>query len=181
MSFSSFFPLCYSNNIVLETGDKYSLNKDGSELVIKDVKKVDEGDYTCIAKNKAGEKAEEVSLSVFGKRITMFAFNTTKCTVALFLPLWPAPLLTFAVHFSTAIPVSVCRFTQREAYILKKSMSYWKLIKPTPRTSKDITLEFLFARKFAPVFHKNVHAAPLYIKGVWNRSSNEACIYALLS
>ncbi|XP_027886394.1 neural cell adhesion molecule 1a isoform X10 [Xiphophorus couchianus] len=53
------------NNIVLETGDKYSLNEDGSELVIKEVKKVDEGDYTCIAKNKAGEKTEEVSLNVF--------------------------------------------------------------------------------------------------------------------
>ncbi|KAM4547320.1 neural cell adhesion molecule 1a isoform 5-T5 [Fundulus diaphanus] len=53
------------NSVVLETGDKYSLNKDGSELVIKEVKKVDEGDYTCIAKNKAGEKAEEVSLNVF--------------------------------------------------------------------------------------------------------------------
>ncbi|KAM8834786.1 neural cell adhesion molecule 1-like isoform 3-T3 [Synchiropus picturatus] len=53
------------NNIVLETGDKYSLNEDGSELVIKDVIKVDEGDYTCIAKNKAGEKREEVSLNVF--------------------------------------------------------------------------------------------------------------------
>ncbi|XP_054902918.1 neural cell adhesion molecule 1a isoform X7 [Poeciliopsis prolifica] len=53
------------NNIVLEMGDKYSLNEDGSELVIKEVKKVDEGDYTCIAKNKAGEKTEEVSLNVF--------------------------------------------------------------------------------------------------------------------
>ncbi|XP_047235178.1 neural cell adhesion molecule 1a isoform X20 [Girardinichthys multiradiatus] len=53
------------NNVVLETGDKYSLNEDGSELVIKEVKKVDEGDYTCIAKNKAGEKSEEVSLNVF--------------------------------------------------------------------------------------------------------------------
>uniref|UniRef100_A0A3P9PN36 Neural cell adhesion molecule 1a n=1 Tax=Poecilia reticulata TaxID=8081 RepID=A0A3P9PN36_POERE len=53
------------NNIVLETGDKYSLNEDGSELVIKEVRKVDEGDYTCIAKNKAGEKTEEVSLNVF--------------------------------------------------------------------------------------------------------------------
>ncbi|XP_014328334.1 neural cell adhesion molecule 1-like isoform X9 [Xiphophorus maculatus] len=53
------------NNIVLETGDKYSLNEDGSELVIKEVKKVDEGDYTCIAKNKAGEKTEEVGLNVF--------------------------------------------------------------------------------------------------------------------
>uniref|UniRef100_A0A672H914 Neural cell adhesion molecule 1-like n=1 Tax=Salarias fasciatus TaxID=181472 RepID=A0A672H914_SALFA len=51
------------------TGDGRSLeeglNEDGSELVIKDVKKVDEGDYTCIAKNKAGEKTEEVSLNVF--------------------------------------------------------------------------------------------------------------------
>lgn len=53
---------------MLEPGEKYGLNEDGSELMIKDVKKVDEGDYTCIAKNKAGEKAEEVSLNVFGKR-----------------------------------------------------------------------------------------------------------------
>uniref|UniRef100_A0A3Q3B244 Neural cell adhesion molecule 1a n=1 Tax=Kryptolebias marmoratus TaxID=37003 RepID=A0A3Q3B244_KRYMA len=53
------------NNAVLEDGDKYNLNEDGSELIIKDVKKVDEGDYTCIAKNKAGEKTEEVSLNVF--------------------------------------------------------------------------------------------------------------------
>lgn len=72
------FSLCNSNNVVLETGDKYSLNEDGSELVIKDVKKVDEGDYTCIAKNKAGEKAEEVSLNVFGKRVTPFAYSSIK-------------------------------------------------------------------------------------------------------
>lgn len=102
MSFSS-FSLCYSNNIVLETGDKYSLNEDGSELVIKDVKKVDEGDYTCIAKNKAGEKAEEVSLNVFGKRITPSAYDSIKNAVALvfFSPsLWPflLYLLTFAVY-----------------------------------------------------------------------------------
>uniref|UniRef100_H3DQE6 Neural cell adhesion molecule 1a n=1 Tax=Tetraodon nigroviridis TaxID=99883 RepID=H3DQE6_TETNG len=53
------------NGAVLESGDKYSLNEDGSELMIKDVKKVDEGEYTCTAKNKAGEKAQEVSLNVF--------------------------------------------------------------------------------------------------------------------
>lgn len=53
---------------MLEPGEKYGLNEDGSELLIKDVRKVDEGEYTCIAKNKAGEKAEEVSLNVFGKR-----------------------------------------------------------------------------------------------------------------
>ncbi|XP_044077716.1 neural cell adhesion molecule 1a isoform X16 [Siniperca chuatsi] len=65
------------NNIVLETGDKYSLNEDGSELVIKDVKKVDEGDYTCIAKNKAGEKAEEVSLNVFVQPKITYLNNQT--------------------------------------------------------------------------------------------------------
>lgn len=71
-SFPLFSP-CYSNGVVLEDGDKYSLNEDGSELLIKHVSKVDEGDYTCIAKNKAGEKTEEVSLSVFGKKMTPFA------------------------------------------------------------------------------------------------------------
>ncbi|XP_028321937.1 neural cell adhesion molecule 1a isoform X3 [Gouania willdenowi] len=65
------------NNIVLETGDKYSLNEDGSELVIKDVKKVDEGDYTCIAKNKAGEKSEEVSLNVFVQPKITYLNNLT--------------------------------------------------------------------------------------------------------
>ncbi|KAM9729273.1 neural cell adhesion molecule 1a isoform 8-T8 [Menidia menidia] len=65
------------NSLVLETGDKYSLNEDGSELVIKDIKKVDEGDYTCIAKNKAGEKSEEVSLNVFVQpKITFFNNQT---------------------------------------------------------------------------------------------------------
>ncbi|XP_071783034.2 neural cell adhesion molecule 1a [Centroberyx gerrardi] len=65
------------NNVVLETDDKYSLNEDGSELIIKDVKKVDEGDYTCIAKNKAGEKAEEVSLNVFVQPKITYLNNQT--------------------------------------------------------------------------------------------------------
>ncbi|XP_028277285.1 LOW QUALITY PROTEIN: neural cell adhesion molecule 1-like [Parambassis ranga] len=65
------------NNVVLESGDKYSLNEDGSELVIKDVKKVDEGDYTCIAKNKAGEKSEEVSLNVFVQPKITYLKNQT--------------------------------------------------------------------------------------------------------
>lgn len=53
---------------MLVADEKYSLNDDGSELTINDVKKLDEGDYTCIARNKAGEKQEEISLKVFGKR-----------------------------------------------------------------------------------------------------------------
>ncbi|XP_062262061.1 neural cell adhesion molecule 1a isoform X6 [Platichthys flesus] len=65
------------NNVVLETGDKYSLNEDGSELEIKDVTKVDEGEYTCIAKNKAGEKAEEVSLNVFVQPKITYLNNQT--------------------------------------------------------------------------------------------------------
>ncbi|XP_055036844.2 neural cell adhesion molecule 1a isoform X5 [Misgurnus anguillicaudatus] len=64
-------------NIVLESGEKYSLNEDGSELTIKDVKKVDEGDYQCIAKNKAGEKSAEVSLSVFVQPRITFLENQT--------------------------------------------------------------------------------------------------------
>lgn len=58
---------------VLVSNEKFSLNEDGSELTIKDVTKLDEGDYTCIARNKAGEKAEEVSLNVFvPPKITYF-------------------------------------------------------------------------------------------------------------
>lgn len=63
-----FSPRRCRNKIALETGDKYSLNEDGSELTIKDVKKVDEGHYVCRAGNKAGVVSEEVSLNVFGKR-----------------------------------------------------------------------------------------------------------------
>ncbi|KAM9540420.1 neural cell adhesion molecule 1-like isoform 15-T15 [Salvelinus alpinus] len=65
------------NNIVLESNDKYGLNNDGSELIIKDVKKVDEGDYTCIARNKAGEKEEEVSLNVFVQPKITYLVNQT--------------------------------------------------------------------------------------------------------
>ncbi|XP_035290758.1 neural cell adhesion molecule 1a isoform X9 [Anguilla anguilla] len=65
------------NNVVLETDDKYSLNEDGSELIIKDVKKVDEGDYTCIAKNKAGETEREISLNVFVQPKITFLENQT--------------------------------------------------------------------------------------------------------
>lgn len=97
-----FFPPCYSNGVVLEDGDKYSLNEDGSELLIKHVTKVDEGDYTCIAKNKAGEKAEEVSLSVFGKKMTPFADGllSIKNTAAGFFCIISDISLLYFVHFA---------------------------------------------------------------------------------
>uniref|UniRef100_A0AAV2J6J8 Ig-like domain-containing protein n=1 Tax=Knipowitschia caucasica TaxID=637954 RepID=A0AAV2J6J8_KNICA len=53
------------NNVVLVSGEKYDVSDDGSELLIRDMKKVDEGEYTCIARNKAGEQSQEVSLRVF--------------------------------------------------------------------------------------------------------------------
>ncbi|XP_029704269.1 neural cell adhesion molecule 1a isoform X14 [Takifugu rubripes] len=65
------------NNIALESGEKYILNEDGSELTIKDVKKVDEGDYACVAKNKAGMKTEEVSLNVFVPPKITYLINQT--------------------------------------------------------------------------------------------------------
>ena len=57
----------HRNEVVLEAGEKYSFNEDGSEMTIMDVTKLDEGEYTCIAKNKAGETEQELSLRVFGK------------------------------------------------------------------------------------------------------------------
>ncbi|XP_036444756.1 neural cell adhesion molecule 1a isoform X3 [Colossoma macropomum] len=65
------------NNVVLVPDEKYSLNEDGSELTIKDVKKVDEGDYVCIARNKAGAKEEEVSLNVFVQPKITYLENQT--------------------------------------------------------------------------------------------------------
>lgn len=68
------------SDVLLESGDKYSFDEDGSEMTIMDVKKLDEGDYTCIATNKAGKAEEEVSLRVFVKpRITFLEnFTTTE-------------------------------------------------------------------------------------------------------
>ncbi|XP_026780173.1 neural cell adhesion molecule 1b isoform X2 [Pangasianodon hypophthalmus] len=66
------------SEVLLESGDKYSFNEDGSEITIMDVKKLDEGDYTCIARNKAGTSEEEVSLRVFVKpKITYLENQTT--------------------------------------------------------------------------------------------------------
>uniref|UniRef100_A0A8C2JBJ9 Neural cell adhesion molecule 1a n=1 Tax=Cyprinus carpio TaxID=7962 RepID=A0A8C2JBJ9_CYPCA len=66
-------------NIVLESDGKYNLNEDGSELTIKDVTKLDEGDYQCIARNKAGERSEEylcVYVSTVQPKITFLENQT---------------------------------------------------------------------------------------------------------
>ncbi|XP_041850539.1 neural cell adhesion molecule 1b isoform X3 [Melanotaenia boesemani] len=66
------------NGIDLEGGEKYSFNEDGSEMTIMDVIKLDEGEYTCTAKNKAGETDQELSLRVFVKpKITYIVNQTT--------------------------------------------------------------------------------------------------------
>ncbi|XP_053729435.1 neural cell adhesion molecule 1b isoform X2 [Synchiropus splendidus] len=66
------------NQVVLEAGEKYSFNDDGSEMSLMDVTKLDEGEYTCIAKNKAGESEKELSLRVFAKpKITYIVNQST--------------------------------------------------------------------------------------------------------
>uniref|UniRef100_A0A8C9T1J5 Neural cell adhesion molecule 1a n=1 Tax=Scleropages formosus TaxID=113540 RepID=A0A8C9T1J5_SCLFO len=61
----------------IKNDDKYSINEDGSEMIIKNIEKVDEGEYTCIAKNKAGEKEAEVSLNVFVQPKITYLKNQT--------------------------------------------------------------------------------------------------------
>ncbi|XP_063063403.1 neural cell adhesion molecule 1b isoform X1 [Engraulis encrasicolus] len=61
----------------LEEGDKYSFNDDGSEMTIREVNKLDEGEYTCRATNKAGESEQELSLRVFVKPKITFLENQT--------------------------------------------------------------------------------------------------------
>ncbi|XP_010786164.1 neural cell adhesion molecule 1 [Notothenia coriiceps] len=66
------------NNVVLEAGEKYSFNEDGSEMTLMEITKLDEGEYTCIAKNKAGESDQELSLRVFVKpKITYIVNQST--------------------------------------------------------------------------------------------------------
>uniref|UniRef100_A0A8C9SXS2 Neural cell adhesion molecule 1b n=1 Tax=Scleropages formosus TaxID=113540 RepID=A0A8C9SXS2_SCLFO len=65
------------NNIVLEARNKYGFNEDGSEMTIKDVTKTDEGEYTCIARNKAGGAKQEISLNVFVKPKITYLENQT--------------------------------------------------------------------------------------------------------
>ncbi|XP_075892476.1 neural cell adhesion molecule 1b isoform X4 [Nelusetta ayraudi] len=68
--------------VVLEAGEKYSFNDDGSEMTIMEVTKLDEGDYTCIARNKAGESEQELSLTVFVKPKITYIMNQTTSEMA---------------------------------------------------------------------------------------------------
>ncbi|XP_061575562.1 neural cell adhesion molecule 1b isoform X13 [Cololabis saira] len=65
------------NGVNLDAGDKYGFNEDGSEMTIMDITKLDEGEYTCIAKNKAGEADQELSLRVFVKPKITYIVNLT--------------------------------------------------------------------------------------------------------
>ena len=69
----------HRGDVVLDAGEKYSFNEDGSEITILDVTKLDEGDYTCLAKNKAGESEQELSLRVFGKDTHCIYTHELKC------------------------------------------------------------------------------------------------------
>eukprot|EP00063_Salmo_salar_P018015 XP_013992850.1 PREDICTED: neural cell adhesion molecule 1-like isoform X12 [Salmo salar] len=111
------------NNIVLESDDKYGLNNDGSELIIKDVKKVDEGDYTCIARNKAGEKEEEVSLNVFVQPKITYLVNQTASELEEQITLTceasgdPTPTITWS--FGRRI------FTEGEQVLVSRDQASW--------------------------------------------------------
>ncbi|XP_042566263.1 neural cell adhesion molecule 1-A, partial [Clupea harengus] len=65
------------SSVLLEEGDKYSFSEDGAEMTIRDVRKLDEGEYTCIASNKAGKSDQELSLRVFVKPKITFLENQT--------------------------------------------------------------------------------------------------------
>ncbi|XP_067827105.1 neural cell adhesion molecule 1-like isoform X8 [Heptranchias perlo] len=66
------------DNVVIEAdGDKYILNEDGSELTINKIGKRDDGEYICIAQNKAGDFEVEITLSVFVKPEITYVENKT--------------------------------------------------------------------------------------------------------
>ncbi|XP_038635653.1 neural cell adhesion molecule 1-like isoform X29 [Scyliorhinus canicula] len=58
-------------------GDKYTMNADGSELTISRIEKWDDGDYLCIAQNKAGDAELEITIKVFVKPEITYVVNKT--------------------------------------------------------------------------------------------------------
>ncbi|XP_051895612.1 neural cell adhesion molecule 1-like isoform X2 [Pristis pectinata] len=63
--------------IIRADGDKYSLSEDGSELTISKIGKRDDGEYICIAQNKAGNNELEITLQVFVKPEITYVENKT--------------------------------------------------------------------------------------------------------
>ncbi|XP_072342722.1 neural cell adhesion molecule 1-like isoform X1 [Scyliorhinus torazame] len=58
-------------------GAKYTMNADGSELTISKIGKRDDGDYVCIAQNKAGDAELEITLKVYVKPEITYVENKT--------------------------------------------------------------------------------------------------------
>ncbi|XP_072449303.1 neural cell adhesion molecule 1a isoform X8 [Chiloscyllium punctatum] len=66
------------DDVVIEAdGNKYIMNEDGSELTINKISKRDDGDYICIAQNKAGDAELEITLRVFVKPEITYVENKT--------------------------------------------------------------------------------------------------------
>uniref|UniRef100_UPI00398E6F5F neural cell adhesion molecule 1-like isoform X2 n=1 Tax=Pristiophorus japonicus TaxID=55135 RepID=UPI00398E6F5F len=66
------------DDVVIEAdGEKYVINEDGSELTINKIGKRDDGDYICIAQNKAGDVEMEITLRVFVKPEITYVENKT--------------------------------------------------------------------------------------------------------
>ncbi|XP_055516615.1 neural cell adhesion molecule 1a isoform X3 [Leucoraja erinacea] len=63
--------------IIKADADKYSLTEDGSELMIHKVGKQDDGEYVCMAQNKAGVYELEITLRVFVRPEITYVENKT--------------------------------------------------------------------------------------------------------
>ncbi|XP_069470360.1 neural cell adhesion molecule 1 isoform X2 [Ambystoma mexicanum] len=63
--------------MIEEDSDKYKFTEDGSKMTIFKVDKSDEGDYTCIAENKAGEQEASILLKVYAKPKITYVENKT--------------------------------------------------------------------------------------------------------
>nr|BAA24032.1 NCAM-180 [Cynops pyrrhogaster] len=63
--------------MIEDDSDKYKFTEDGSEMTIFNIDKSDEGDYTCIAENKAGEQEASILLKVYAKPKITYVENKT--------------------------------------------------------------------------------------------------------
>ncbi|XP_078538491.1 neural cell adhesion molecule 1 isoform X4 [Lissotriton helveticus] len=63
--------------MIEDDSEKYKFTEDGSEMTIFNIDKNDEGDYTCIAENKAGEQEASILLKVYAKPKINYVENKT--------------------------------------------------------------------------------------------------------